>query len=385
MYTSLEVIQVLNSEEELAAFPVEGAFRVSFNSKPDSYLLNEYAYLIRHDGEVFEETLNLGNRYVRTTGDTIVDRYDVVAANNSVIEDNGVWVLEMRPREALVPNASYYAILSKHLAPQHYTLEKVNSFGSSNVSVETETVGEGIDATFIIEITSQSVLSTGSHIVGFSVLKDGLMDRPSETLDIKIDKYELVPGILIAFNPDVPFLVGERFRIVCTAFTRLEYTKIQSITTFIDSDVIQPSDEIQSKRIEESDMLKFYEENGWASRVPEEDSSGNSLDGTTPLLYEYRYPDTIIIDCGAPVELTTLTDDIFNIDIDYAFGNYMLPNMGLSNDEQYTVTYSLSDPTHIKLVIAVSDGVPEGQRFVLVAATAQAATTARIGLVDIVN
>lgn len=362
MYTSLSVIQVLNSEEELQAFPVEGVFRISFDNKPDLYLLNKHAYIMRHDGEFDDEMPNLGDSFIRAVGDVNVDRYDVVETENTIIENDGTWILELRPLEALIPNASYYAIMSENLAPQHCTVEKVSSYGSSNISLETSIDSSGITATYIIDITTQSVLSTGSHVIGFSILKDGLTFRPSEVFDIKTGSYMLESGLEISFDPNVPFLIGERFRIICTAFTRLEKTLVQALSTFLDSTVIQPSAEIQSTRADEADILKFYEDNGWSRRVPDDIPATAT---TQDAAYQFIYPNIIIIDTGVDIDLSTLEDAIFNVEVGYAFGNYMLPNMGLSGDEQYEIVYSLSDPQHIKLVVNLSDAVPVGQRFIL--------------------
>lgn len=364
MYTSLRVIQVLNSEEELQAFPVEGVFRISFDNKPDAYLLDEHAYIMRHDGEFDDELPNLGDRYIRSVGDVNVDRYDVVETANTIIENDGTWILEMRPIEALVPNGSYYAIISENLAPQHYTVEKVSSYGSSNISLTTPVDSSGITATYIIDITSQSELTTGSHVIEFSILKDGLSFRPNESFDIKTGPYELENGLKIEFYPNVPFLVGERFRIICTAFVRIGKTLVQELSTFLDSTVIQPSEEIQSTRAQEADILKFYENNGWARRVP--DGTPSTETQEQELSYVYVYPNIILVDTGVDIDLSSLNDSIFNVEIGHAFGNYMLPNMGLSADEQFEVKYSLADSRHIKLEISPSDSVPAGQRFILV-------------------
>ena len=365
MYTSLRVKEVLNSDEELLAFPIEGTVKIALDNKPDSFLLNKYVYIIRHDGSLDTSMPNIGDRFIRAVGDVSVDKYDVVPTSTVVTELDGSWILSSTPDEVLIPNAEYYLVISKNLPPQHYTNEKVESLGSSSVEVETEVSGDGEDATYIIDINTQSALSTGSHLIEFSVLKNGLSHEASVTLDIRKDRYELSPGVWVKFDPNVPFLVGERFRIICTAFTRIGETLLQPLATNISSNIVQPSAEIQSKRAGEADILKFYEDNGWASRVPEE-APGSSIE-TLPLSYEFIYPNTIIVDAGVAIDMTTLTPDKFNISIGYAFGNYMLTNMGLFDEEaQHTVTYYILNNTKIKIVIEKSDSVPEGEKFLVV-------------------
>ena len=117
MYNSLRVEDVLNSDEELLAFPIEGTIRIAFDGKPDSYLLDRYTYIIRHDSDIDTALPNIGDRFIRAIGDVNVDRYDVVPTRSESSLVDGLWVLSLTPEEALIPNAEYYAVISKNLLP----------------------------------------------------------------------------------------------------------------------------------------------------------------------------------------------------------------------------------------------------------------------------
>ena len=364
MYSEIHIEQLLNSTEELNHFPIEGIIRTSFiDGRPDDYLLNKYIYLIRHDDK--NDIPNIGLKNIEYLGDINLDRFDVVKTENTILENDGKWTVEVKPIEALVPNASYYLIISKDLRPKHYIVEKINSVGSSSIQVLTSDKYNSEDATFVITITQQSQLSTGSHIIEFDVLKNGLTFKNNIRLDIKHHNFNITPGVDVVFNSDVPFLVDESFRIICKYFNRLGNTLVQEIKTTLNSKVIQPSPEIQSKRIQEHDLLKFYEEFGWSRRL----SKPNSQDINTKdnIVYNFIHPNIFIIKFEKELKISSITQDIFNIDIGYAFDNYMLDNMGLYNSkQQYLIKYYIVDNKTIKLVINTKDYDPNSDKIVII-------------------
>lgn len=369
MDDSLTVIEVLHTEEELSSFPVEGALNISMSGKPDLYNIGENAYIARHDGGFDDQMPNMANRYVRAVGDVSIDRYDIIESEVAIEDMTTSWNLSIRPKQALIPKAAYYIILSKNLVPEYYTINKTLSLGPASVEMQTPIDSTGINATYELTITTESTLSSGSHIVGFSVLKDGAAYRLAEIVDILSGPYMMDTGIQIAFSSQAPFMVGETFSITCIEFTRNTTTLVQEITTFLDDTVIQPSAAIQSSRLQEADVLSFYEQNGWSRRVPGLDEGigviGASIDLSRDDAYSTQHPDTIRIDTKVDIDPASLVDSVIEASIGYAFGNYMLPDMGLWSNDQYEITYSLETPQVIMLRIVVSDSVPIGDRFML--------------------
>ncbi|RKX83316.1 MAG: hypothetical protein DRP70_14970, partial [Spirochaetes bacterium] len=155
--------------------------------------------------------------------------------------------------------------------------------------------------------------------------------------------------------------------------TGLDDTLIQNIETGIHSDIIQPSEEIQSERINNADIVQFYEDNGWTQRTCDttEEAPTEPANPGDPIVSDissqFIHPGTIIIDCGAEISPYSLIDSVFNIDINYAFNNYVLPEMGYYNeDAQYVIYYSIVDKNFIKLETQENtELVPPGEKFIL--------------------
>ena len=346
MNAAISVLEVLNSEEELVQFPVEGTVHLRVSAPPDMYDINNMVYIIRHDGDQDTTLSRYADTSLNTLGSVNIDRYDTIEANVVSIEEEGSWVLEISSTEALIPNAEYYLVISKDLAPLHYEVSKLESYGGSNVHVETDQLAVGDTASYIIDVVTQSSLSTGSHIVGLNILKGGLQ---YEAIDLNIysDSYEVSPGVRLVFDRDIPLMVGERFSATFTEFARIGRTLVQELKTFLVSDVIAPSLDIQSTRLNEADVLQFYEAAEWGKDV------SATKDPITGYSYVLEYPNIIRIETKQEIDPSTLTTQSFSIKLSEAFDNYLLSSMGLYADKHYAVKFSIEDLTVIVLTIEV--------------------------------
>jgi len=369
MYNKIKVIEVLNQKDELLAFPLEGTINILFSGKPNSKDIENYIYYVRHDGDMDVNLPGTANNAIREVGYVQVDRYDrIETIIESTTNSPDEWILSMTPVEAMISNASYYLVLSKFLSPEYYDIVKTVTFGPSTIELSTENGATGEVASFEILITSDSELSTGSHYIEFDISRDGLLSTHIR-LNIVNDGYYLFPGIEVLFNKDTPYISGETFTIDTLEFSSLEDTLIQYLETTIHPEIIQPSEEIQSERLNNSQIVEFYEENGWTERVCHDGDISSSPDGSILLehSFEFIHPATIIINCGAEIDPSTLLSSIFNIEIGYAFNNYILQEMGYyDNDTLYKIYFSIERKQFIKLETIVYDGtLPEGERFIL--------------------
>jgi len=375
MYNKLEVIEVLNTPEELTSFPLEGTINILFKGKPNPIDIGEHAYLIRHDGDMDVNMPGTADNAIRAVGYVQVDRYDKIESTivftEEVIDED--WKLSFTPAEALITNANYYLVLSKFLVPEYYEINKTVSYGPSEIGIETGNLAIGEDANWTIEIITESVLTPGSNMIEFSVLKDGVLLDPSVSLNTRADTYNILEDINIVFSPDIPYMVGETFTVETLLFEGIEDTLLQYISTNIHSEIIPPSEEIQSERINNADIVKFYEDNGWTERTcdtSEEEPEQPVVPGE-PIVNDissvFIHPGTVIIDCGAEISPYSLIDSVFNIKLSYAFNNYVLPEMGYYNeDAQYVIYYSIVDKNFIKLETQENtELVPAGQQFIL--------------------
>jgi len=369
VYNKIEVIEVLNQKDELLSFPVEGTINILFSGKPNPKDIADYVYYVRHDGDMDVNLPGTADNAIREVGYVQVDRYDRLETRIEFSTgDPDEWILSITPAEAMISNAAYYLVLSKFLSPEYYEVVKSVTFGPSTIEIGTEPEANSETANFEILITNDSELSTGSHYIEFDISKDGLPSTHVR-LDIANEKYYVFTGVEIIFDKDTPYISGESFTIDMLEFSNLEETLIQYLETTIHPKIIQPSEEIQSERLDNSQIVEFYEENGWTERVYDDGEISNNPDGSiiAEHSFDFIHPATIIINCGAEIDPSTLTDSIFNIEINYAFNNYILPEMGYYNEDiVYKIFYSIEKGQFLKLETVVYDGVlPEGEKFIL--------------------
>lgn len=360
---SIDLVTLVNQESELNAFPVEGNLRIIFTSEPDTTYIKDEIFLVRVDKD--NSTPNIGDTFIYAIGSQIEDKYDVIDYNYSLEEVETGFQITVDPVQPLLPNSVYFFVVSKDLSPLHYDVSKTVTLGGSTLSAEPEKTGSGEDATFEIEITQTSQLSSGSHIIRYTLRKDMVDIDTNVELNIAIDNVVgLNDTISAVFNPNIPYLSSEKFEITTEEFTRLDETLVQKIFTYIDSQVIQSETE-KSTKIAEKDVIQFYEDFGWARKLTNPPSAQNTQSGIET---SFQYPNRFLIELGEDIDETTLVDGVFDIDISYAFNNYLLPDMGLYNDsEQYIIKYGLLNPNTIYLdfELDTTDTVPDGEKYLL--------------------
>lgn len=361
MPISITVIDILNNEYQLDSLPVGENIEVLFSEQPDLNDVSNHIALVRTESD--QDVPNLGDIYVHRLHDSA--DYSTVDLEFTLKADSSGYVLTINPEEFLMPNANYYLIIGQDLTPTHYLINKTTSFGSSEISIETSSNGSGEDAVFSLVVSAMSNLSNGMHTISVDVSKDG---GPVATHNLNIkdnNKLELNDTVSALFNPNVPFLVGETFEITTQAFERLGSSKIQSISTFIDSDVIENVEET-STRISQQNILDFYSNTHWGQEVatPEEVV-------TKPISAYWNYPNILTIVFDKDIDPASLSIEAFNFDITYAFDNYMLPNMGLFTDEiKYIINVSHKANKAQQIVITIDEDtngiVPEQDQFLVV-------------------
>ena len=372
LYQSINFIQILNTDEQLSAFPVEGYIDLVFDAPIDTLNANDYIYIIREKPN--QDVVNIAFNEVKYIGEINVDYYDIVVSTLELnASTSSTFTYRLTPNQPLLPNNNYHLVISKTIAPLFYTIEKTNSLGPSVASLLVDldyssTITASTD--YVIVITQTSQLSSGSHIIKYTL--DG---GSEETLEVKTQTIEIVSGVNVAFNPNIPILANESFTVTLVPMTRLGETKSQSLVTYINDGVLTVSAEDKSSRLSTDTILKFYEDNGFARRVNGSTDEASSTDTTTvsDIDYKFAYPNVLFINTGIEIDDTSLTDEAFYISIDRAFDNYMLDSLGLYSDSnKYVVTYSLvtddfGEYNTIKFVITYDTAslVPDGETFIL--------------------
>ncbi len=362
MAIGIDVIDILNSEHQLEALPVGENVKVLLSEQPDLYNLNKYVALTRIAAE--QSVPNFGDIFVHDITDS--SEYSQVLYEATVATDTNGYILTINPEDFLLPNSDYYLTVSKDLPPLSYLVDKPVSVGGSEIFIEVAREGASEDAIFELEVTSQSNLSNGQHAIGITLSKDSILVDTYQ-LDIKNPNtlLELNETVSVKFNPNVPFLLGEKFEVTLKEIIRLGETKTQAISTHLDSEVIESPSET-STRISQQNILDYYETVQIGSTAAEEQATADA-----EVTYRYVYPNKIYIEFTKDIEPSSLSADAFSIDVSHAFNNYLLPQMGMYDEsKKYVITYELDSPKVILLTIKedTENLVPELDTFTIIGA-----------------
>lgn len=383
------LIKVLNSETELAAFPVEGEVAVLFSAPLDEQNIKQFVFLVR--SKATQGVINISDTDVRVLGDLATDQYDVVPYTyifeTSSAELGSRPLMRISPSEPLLPNNEYYLVSSKNMAPKFYDSAKTVSVGPSRISLKISPTANitnipiSPQTVYEITITSSSAITSGAHNIGYTLRKDGVPVVTNQTINIKADKLNLNNGVDVEFFAAAPFAVGEKFEIGLVRFTRAGTTKVQKITTYLESDLIPLPPDEESTRLTQEAILDFYEKNGFARRIGAGDvTPAPAINTTTQVLtqsaFEFFYPARFLITLSEEIDESTLSEDAFKIDIGPAFDNYLLPNMGLYSDlDKFIITYKLIEDDYgamntIELFVNkdLANEVPSDKKFLVQAA-----------------
>lgn len=384
VYKDIQFLKILNTPEELAAFPVEGEAALLFSNSIDEENIKDYIFLIREKPN--QDVVNIAFNEVKHIGDINVDYYDLVDYNWSTeIADASLGskpIYIIKPKEPLLPNNKYTLVLSKNLLPVFYGTEKTVSVGPSFIDLIVKNpVVTGISTTiptvYEIEITANSIIGNGTHSITYTLRKDGTIISTGNTLEIRSQKLTLFSGVQVHFSENVPFLNGEKFEITIVPPNKLGSTFVQTLVTYIDSEVFPIPEEEANTKITQEALINFYEANGFSRRLgtPENiyttPATGTDIKAKTS--FELKYPSVLLIKLDQAYNPSTLDQTFFKISLGPAFDNYFLDNMGLYNkDNKYVITYApledeFGETTIIRLTISldIANLVPSGEQFII--------------------
>lgn len=370
MAISVNVIEILNDSYQLEALPIGESLVVSLSAEVDIDSIDKYIQILNTDSS--RDVPNLTGKPFLIQDEF---EYKLVPSSYSIEQIGSTYKLTVTPDEMLKPESIFYLAIHKNLPPLHFSIEKTVSIGPSRIGHELNTSGISEDAVYTVEITSQSNLANSQHIIGFDILKDAvLVGSYSQNLK-ETNLFDLNGTDSVVFDVSTPYLVGETFEITLQEFTRLGTTLTQKFTTIIENDVIE-NPVTTSSRLSQSQILEFYE--GSKLSLDNPYTTPEELENALGVTFSFLYPNKIRMSFDKGILISAITDDFIDIDISYAFGNYLLGDMGMySEDQKYIITYTITPlsgtPTltkRIDLLIEydTDDLVPEEDKYILQAA-----------------
>ena len=102
MAVSLSVVQILNTEEELLSFPVEGSIRLSLTKRPDLTDSKDNIRIVRVDDVDDTRIPRMSDKHIRSIGDLRSDRFQSIEVDTKVEVDGDNFTLFIKPKEVML-------------------------------------------------------------------------------------------------------------------------------------------------------------------------------------------------------------------------------------------------------------------------------------------
>lgn len=352
---TIQVVSIENSAQELNAFPVEGSISILLSERIDLDSASKFIYLLLST----PNSPNLGSLTPDVLSETYQDVFEEIECEYSQVQAVDNYRVLVTPVDPLLPGRQYHLVVSKELPPLYWQINKLSRLGNSTISfVPDKGFVSGVDTTYRLEVGRNSVLAGGQHILTYDLIRGTQIIGDNKALDITKGGIK-VDGGIIQPGPSIPFIATEDFSLFLEAFSRLGTTVTQTINTFAPSVKYEGTEE-RSQRLRHEDILKFYERTGMAARTKEQMTAlSGSVVLDKKLKVEFEYPNRIHLDLGVRIDPTSLTNASFNIKFGYAFGNYMLPKLGLfDTTKQYAFRWSLHDDQIISIEVLNAADIP---------------------------
>ena len=214
MAVSLSIIQVLNPQEELLSFPLEASLRISATGEPDESDISDRISIVRVADAHDVIHPRLSEYHMRSIGHVHVERYRRITTTVTHRQDGANYLWEIQPNEVLVPDVEYYLMISDKTSPDFYEIVKTVTLGPAQVEFSKSDDSVGDDATYTVLITSDSVISTGSNVVGIEMRRNGVLFYNEAAHSITNEPVPLGLGMYVTLDRSTPYLLTEEFTII---------------------------------------------------------------------------------------------------------------------------------------------------------------------------
>lgn len=360
MSIDLKIITITNSMYQLNALPVGESVFILLNAKPDLNSVKSKINLCRVDDGIIVPFAGDPNAvqmsYVKQT-------YGSIPFTPKLTQDGSNWLLEIDPDEPLITNSTYYLFVEKGLLPEFYSIAKPTSLGNSSISLAASGASSTNDV-YEITITQTSQLSTGSHKIKYTLKKNTTTVSTNTELDIAVNTLTLAPGLVVTFNKNVPFLNTEKFVITVTAATALEASRVQTIKTYLDAEVIKSEDN-PSTRIDYQDINNFYKNFVWGKAGAPDMPTASTV---KEVKLSYIGLDTIELELPSEIDLDTIIPANIKLSFSSAFNNYLLGKLELYSPENKYVLYlsKNSNKIYFRVQLDTEDLVPVDEKYIII-------------------
>lgn len=308
-------IKILNSEKELASFPITQSLRLSSDTEVDTTLLSDHIILFRTVPE--KGLISLVEPYSYTAG-YIKEKFTTVALEFKQTKEDELFNITVIPKETLFLDSQYILYITKNLLAANTVVSKLVSKSASSalkVFVKPPVV---VTQTIKVLVTSTSKLTTGSNLVSFKIGND-----PEFSINLKENKSVTISNVQYEFT-DTVYVQGEEFSVSVTPNTSSLVEDILYKFTTAPSESIQPiKNQNSSQTINTQDILNFY-------------SKVEKIKESSTLVPKYIAPNLFSITIPEGYTLDTNKDILLSVR--EAFSNYLLRDLELY---EQTLKYSI--------------------------------------------
>ena len=361
MPKEIHVLDILHEEGQLTGLPIGESIDIHISEDIPLDNAHQYIHLVKQARDISTPVPPDYTLFELT--DTT--EYQTVEVDIGVAPhpSGPGYILSLTPLALLDTSSDYFVYISKDLGPKSNSSSKTNSIGPSDISVSQVLNGSGTDDTYTLTISTQSDLSNGGHTVGYDLSNSAGIIRTNAQADLKdVAVIILSDTFVVDLDPNIPYMLGESWTITTEAFERLGTNKVLEFSTFYDAEPIENAEETSS-RLTQGDIISHYENLSWYEAPESSDPTA-----FTPK-YNFVPPNNLYVDFGAELDPTSLLDSTFDLAISYAFGNYLLPQMGMYNeDKKYILNYSLINGDKVIKITINEDAeniVPPESNFII--------------------
>lgn len=343
--SAIQVLTIKNSMHQLDALPIGESINIVFDKEPlVEDLANSITLSRLQTNQVWPSVGDLNAKQIHFIKDT----YGTVPVDYIVTQEGTQWNVEVKPKEPLYTNAKYFVFVNTGIRERYFTVNKAVSFGASSISVETlSNVNLTEDAIYDVYITQTSSFTITGNDIKYSLLKDGNPVVTNVALNTNSQVIALNANTSIRLNKSTPFILNERFTITLSEVEKSTSSRIQNISTFIDSQVIKSEDN-PSGRLQYQDVVSFYNQYGFGQQATPSAQPADVIKFTTSYINNKK----IIITSDKEFNPSSITVNSFSIKFSEAFNNYLLTNLELYDaDAKYIIQYKILNNTQIEIEI----------------------------------
>ena len=356
---AIKVIRVLHEQSELNQFGINDNINVLLSEVPQNVKEAFYIYRLNPDVDIPE----VGDKYYKNL--QLIDSQMKVDYDFSIANEAQGQTLKINPKDPLMPGQRYAIIVTSDIRKSgDVQTGKLSSLGPADIVCGTKKPIDGVNfSDYKLKFLQDSVLTKKSNLITAQVIRvdtiSGVAQAPVPLTTVKKDIYNdtLIYSddyiYINALSPAIPFLATEEFLVTVNGYKVEQQTRIIAVVTASKSiHVNKPP--VPSGRLTIGEFNEFYD----ALARQEAANSGGTVPDEPVVIqknavkFEYRPPKKLRFTIDKPLSKDSLKyqDGVdgsgnpvykykkcVNFNFDYAFGNYLLHDMGLYFENPYMI------------------------------------------------